>query len=114
MLPDPANERPNGPTIGPTDNPEVALPRGVLRDLPAILRAYDPDKKLTVLLPAKDLGVEVELPEQVEVADRPPSPGLFNRAAGVVRGRPKRLMLEVEIDLSTYEAPQAKGQGQLA
>lgn len=82
------------------------------RELPAMLNAYPPDKRLTITVPAKEIGGAPVGTEVLVVGSKDysgnPAPNTLR-----VQGRVKRLVAEVEIDLATLEEPQHEGQGTL-
>jgi hypothetical protein len=89
-------------------------------DLPTMVKAYPADKKVPVVVPLKafeavaggngasvDPGVEVEIVGAL-TWQRKPDP-----ASGRADGRVKRILVEVEVDLATFEQGQHAGQGTL-
>lgn len=90
-------------------------PKAHLPDLATITQVYPDDKRLTVTVPHKAFGKVLAPGGEVELFERP-DPIQRQRPhdeSGRVRGRVKRLLVEVEIDLSTYEAPVPQGQESL-
>ena len=87
-----------------------------LPDLVTIASVYPDDKRLTVTVPERKFSaLAVAVGDEVELFERPD--GIQGRRphyeSGRVRGRVKRLLVEVEIDLATYNVPVSESQGQL-
>lgn len=81
-------------------------PLAACRDLDAMVRAYPPDKRVRVLVPAGEL----ERGAEVDVAAGTSFDGKPSRRAGVAQGRVVRLMAEIEVDLATFESGHNAGQ----
>lgn len=83
-------------------------------DLATLVEVYPEDKRVTAVLPAADFGEgvakgdEVTLTIGTDTLFRKPDP-----ASGSATARVKRIMVEVEVDLSTFKAGKARGQGAL-
>lgn len=86
--------------------------RGWLKELGTMMRVYE-DQKVTVLVPeAKLVAAGVTKGDEVLLGTVGPTKRSGARGP-TVRGTVKRVMVEIEVDMTTVETPQHEGQEQM-
>lgn len=91
----------------------MRVPFAPCRDLPTMARIYPEDKRLTVHVSAADFSLPVAAGDEVVIVGGTDRHGQPLDGTPKVRGRVKRTVIEVEIDLATLEEPEHAGQGTL-